>query len=281
MEEKQVREQIEKGRAFLKSQDTAEREKNGGDYKTDQELKKPQPPLVKAPMTDNRVDLPRNFETLGLQDNLLELLKKRKSSRVYTQEDMSLLQLSFLLWGTQGVKDIRGKSYATLRTAPCGGARHPFETYLLVRQVEGLLPGVYHYLPMTHQLELLEELEDREAMTQLVDLSLCGQAWAAKANVVFYWSFVPYRSEWRYGIYAHRMVLADLGHVGENLYLACTALGLGTCGIGAYDQALCDKTFRLDGEEEFVVYAETVGTVKPQDEQAEQAFYSFVEEQGL
>ncbi len=281
MEEKQVREQIEKGRAFLKSQDTAEREKNGGDYKTDQELKKPQPPLVKAPMTDNRVDLPRNFETLGLQDNLLELLKKRKSSRVYTQEDMSLLQLSFLLWGTQGVKDIRGKSYATLRTVPAGGARHPFETYLLVRQVEGLLPGVYHYLPMTHQLELLEELEDREAMTQLVDLSLCGQAWAAKANVVFYWSFVPYRSEWRYGIYAHRMVLADLGHVGENLYLACTALGLGTCGIGAYDQALCDKTFRLDGEEEFVVYAETVGTVKPQDEQAEQAFYSFVEEQGL
>ena len=281
MEEKQVREQIEKGRAFLKSQDTAEREKNGGGYKTDQELKKPQPPLVKAPMTDNRVDLPRNFETLGLQDNLLELLKKPKSSRVYTQENMSLLQLSFLLWAAQGIKSIRGRSYATIRTAPCGGARHPFETYLLVRQVEGLLPGVYHYLPMTHQLELLEELEDREAMTQLVDLSLCGQAWAAKANVVFYWSFVPYRSEWRYGIYAHRMVLADLGHVGENLYLACTALGLGTCGIGAYDQALCDKTFRLDGEEEFVVYAETVGTVKPQDEQAEQAFYSFVEEQGL
>ena len=281
MEEKQVREQIEKGRAFLKSQDTAEREKNGGGYKTDQELKKPQPPLVKAPMTDNRVDLPRNFETLGLQDNLLELLKKRKSSRVYTQENMSLLQLSFLLWAAQGIKSIRGRSYATIRTAPCGGARHPFETYLLVRQVEGLLPGVYHYLPMTHQLELLEELEDREAMTQLVDLSLCGQAWAAKANVVFYWSFVPYRSEWRYGIYAHRMVLADLGHVGENLYLACTALGLGTCGIGAYDQALCDKTFCLDGEEEFVVYAETVGTVKPQDEQAEQAFYSFVKEQGL
>ena len=281
MDERKIQEAIRRGRDFLKSQDTAELERNGSDYKTDQELKKPQPPLVKAPMTENHIDLPRNFESLSLEDNLYQLLAKRKSSRVYTQEDMSLLQLSFLLWATQGITSIRGKSYATIRTAPCGGARHPFETYLLVRQVEGLLPGVYHYLPMTHQLELLEELEDREAMTQLVDLSLCGQAWAAKANVVFYWSFVPYRSEWRYGIYAHRMVLADLGHVGENLYLACTALGLGTCGIGAYDQALCDKTFRLDGEEEFVVYAETVGTVKPQDEQAEQAFYSFVEEQGL
>ena len=281
MEEKQVREQIEKGRAFLKSQDTAEREKNGGGYKTDQELKKPQPPLVKAPMTDNRVDLPRNFETLGLQDNLLELLKKRKSSRVYTQENMSLLQLSFLLWAAQGIKSIRGRSYATIRTAPCGGARHPFETYLLVRQVEGLLPGVYHYLPMTHQLELLSAQEDPQALLDFAEESLCGQRWAAKANVVFYWSFVPYRSEWRYGIYAHRMVLADLGHVGENLYLACTALGLGTCGIGAYDQALCDKTFRLDGEEEYMVYTQTVGTVKAEDESKEKAFYSFVEEQGL
>ena len=281
MEEKQVREQIEKGRAFLKSQDTAEREKNGGGYKTDQELKKPQPPLVKAPMTDNRVDLPRNFETLGMEDNLVQLLLKRKSSRVYTQEDMSLLQLSFLLRGTQGVKDIRGKSYATLRTVPAGGARHPFETYLLVRQVEGLVPGMYHYLPMTHQLELLSAQEDPQALLDFAEESLCGQRWAAKANVVFYWSFVPYRSEWRYGIFAHKLIMADVGHVGENLYLACAALGLGTCGIGAYDQALCDKTFRLDGEEEFVVYAETVGTVKPQDEQAEQAFYSFVEEQGL
>ena len=282
MDEKMIQEITQRGRDFLKSQDTMEMERNGLEgYQTDQELKRPQPPLVKAPMTDNRVDLPRNFETLGLQDNLLELLKKRKSSRVYTQENMSLLQLSFLLWGTQGVKDIRGKSYATLRTVPAGGARHPFETYLLVRQVEGLVPGMYHYLPMTHQLELLSAQEDPQALLDFAEESLCGQAWAAKANVVFYWSFVPYRSEWRYGIYAHRMVLADLGHVGENLYLACTALGLGTCGIGAYDQALCDKTFRLDGEEEFVVYAETVGTVKPQDEQAEQAFYSFVEEQGL
>ena len=126
---------------------------------------------------------------------------------------MSLLQLSFLLWATQGIKSIRGKSYATIRTAPCGGARHPFETYLLVRQVEGLLPGAYHYLPMTHQLELLAPMEDKEALFALVEESLCGQRWAAKSNVVFYWSFVPYRSEWRYGIHAHRMIMADMGHV--------------------------------------------------------------------
>ena len=237
--------------------------------------------MVKAPYDRERIDLPRNFESLSLEDDLYQLLVKRKSSRVYTQEDMSLLQLSFLLWATQGIKSIRGKSYATIRTAPCGGARHPFETYLLVRQVEGLLPGAYHYLPMTHQLELLAPMEDKEALFALVEESLCGQRWAAKSNVVFYWSFVPYRSEWRYGIHAHRMIMADMGHVGENLYLGCAALGLGTCGIGAYDQKLCDSAFQLDGEEEFTLYTQTVGTIRPEDGGAEKDFYKFVEEQGL
>lgn len=282
MDEKKIWEITRQGRDFLKSRDTMEMERNGLEgYQTDQELKRPQPPLVKAPMTGNPIDLPRDFEDLGMEDNLVQLLLKRKSSRVYTQEDMSLLQLSFLLWGTQGVKDIRGKSYATLRTVPAGGARHPFETYLLVRQVEGLVPGMYHYLPMTHQLELLSAQEDPQALLDFAEESLCGQRWAAKANVVFYWSFVPYRSEWRYGIFAHKLIMADMGHVGENLYLACAALGLGTCGIGAYDQALCDKAFQLDGEEEYTVYTQTVGTVKAGDEGKEKAFYSFVEEQGL
>ena len=279
MEEKTIQELIEKGRAFLKSK--AEEEESS-DYLTDQEKKLPQPPLVKAKMREYPpIDLPRDFHELGMKEDFLTVLLRRKSSRVYTQESMSLLQLSFLLWATQGVKEIRGKSYATLRTAPCGGARHPFETYLLVKKVDGLTPGAYHYLPMTHQLELLKPMENEEALTGLMDRSLCGQPWAAKSNVVFYWSLVPYRSEWRYGIYAHRMIMADMGHVGENLYLACAALGLGTCGIGAYDQALCDSTFELDGEEEFTVYTESVGTIRVENEKAEKDFYRFVEEEGL
>ena len=128
------RELIQKGRDFLKSRDTEELEEQGReDYQTDQELKKPQPPLVKAPMGGAVTQLPRDFKPLALQGDFLAVVMKRKSSRVYTQEKISLLQLSFLLWVTQGIKEIRGKSYATLRTVPCGGARHPFETYLLVR----------------------------------------------------------------------------------------------------------------------------------------------------
>lgn len=249
------------------------------DFESDQDLGKPQPTLVKAPMRPDgaAIELPMDFTDLAKGD-LTALLLARKSNRVYTQEAISLRQLSYLLWATQGIKDIRGKAYATIRTVPCGGARHEFETYLLVRHVEGLEPGAYHYLPMGHKLEFLYPVADMEGM---ITDSLSGQGWAAKASVVFYWSMVPYRAEWRYGIYAHRIAMMDIGHVGENLYLAATALGLGTCGIGAFQHELCCRLFGLNEKEEYIVYTSPVGTIREADLAKEQAFYQFVEDQGL
>lgn len=267
---------IDVGRSFMKFSSMDEY----SDFESDQTLARPQPPLVKANMRpcEHAMNLPRNFSDLKLSQDLIEIFTQRKSSRVYTDESMSILALSFLLWATQGVKDVRGKSYATMRTVASGGARHGFETYLLVQNVDGLKPGRYHYLPLGHQLEFLGELEDAaEAITS----SLCGQRWAARANVIFYWSFVAYRCEWRYGIYAHRPALMDAGHVGQNLYLACTALGIGTCAIAAFDNDICNRMFDLDGEEEFMIYTAPVGCIQDSDIDKEQAFYHFVKEQGL
>ena len=120
-----------------------------------------------------------------------------------------------------------------------------------------------------------------EELDTAISDSLCGQSWAAKANVVFYWSMVPYRAEWRYGIYAHRVALIDAGHVGQNLYLACTGLGLGTCAIGAFEDSVCNRLFELDGVEEYIVYTAPVGTVRDSDTAEEAAFYDFVEKEGL
>lgn len=250
------------------------------DFESDQDLKLPQPPLTKPAMADEsaRICLSMDFDGLEMKNDLISLIRDRHSARVYTQERMTLDQLSFLLWATQGVKKLRGKSYATLRTVPSGGARHAFETYLLVRKVEGLAPGAYHYLPMEHALEFLHPVENLE---ETITDTLCDQSWASKANVVFYWSMVAYRAEWRYGIYAHRTALIDAGHVGQNLYLACTGLGLGTCAIAAFSHDLCNQVFDLDGTEEYTVYTMPVGTVRDSDKEAEQAFYKFVEDQGL
>ena len=269
---------IEKGRSFTKGyvQDDPHAEL----FESDQELKLPQPPLVKAAVTplETHIPLNRDFSGLQLKNDLVGLIRDRRSARIYTQDEMTLDELSFLLWATQGVKSIRGRAYATLRTVPCGGARHEFETYLLIRKVGDLPTGAYHYLPMEHALEFLHPVENIE---QAISDSLSGQSWACKANVVFYWSMVPYRAEWRYGIYAHRIALVDLGHIGQSLYTACTGIGVGCCGIGAFSHELSANLFGLDGNEEYIVYTTPVGTIRDCDKDEEQASYQFVKEQDL
>lgn len=278
LDEKIQSQLIANGRAFTRG--FSEDDPIWDVFESDQDLKRPQPPLVKSPMRgdDARIPLPRDFESLSMKNDLLSLIRDRRSARIYTGGEMTLLQLSFLLWATQGVKKLRGRAYATLRTVPCGGARHEFETYLLVRNITGLRPGAYHYLPMDHALEFLHPVDDLE---ETISASLCGQTWGAKANVVFYWSMVPYRAEWRYGISAHRIAMIDAGHIGQNLYLACTGLELGTCAIGAFEDNVCSRVFELDGAEEYIVYTAPVGTVRECDTAEEAAFYAFVEEEGL
>ena len=79
-------------------------------YESDQNLKRPQPPLVKGPMRPGQapIDLPRDFERLNMPKDAFTLMRQRKSSRYYSQGGISLLNLSFLLWASQGIRDIRG-----------------------------------------------------------------------------------------------------------------------------------------------------------------------------
>ena len=276
MTDNEIKEIIKTGRDFMKNPSELDEEPLYDDYRSDQFLKKPQPPLYKAPTGGKIISLPKNYQDLSLKNDMLEVIYKRKSSRVYTEENMTLLELSYLLWATQGVKSIRGNNYATLRTVPCGGARHEFECYLAVNNVEGLKPGYYHYMPDKHSLELVEE---KDSLNEDITLSLCGQSWAEKANVVFYYSVVPYRAEWRYGIWAHRTALIDAGHITQNLYIACSSTDLGTCAIASVETPVSNKMFHLDGEEEFIFYAATVGTISDANEQEEAEFYAFLKEE--
>ena len=252
------------------------------DFESDQMMRRKQPPLAKAPMTDlsSEIKLPRDFSSLELEKDLVKIFALRRSNRVFTKGSISLTELSFLLWSCQGVKSIRGQKYATLRTVPSGGARHPFETYLAVLNVEGLKPGLYHYLPLTHSLELLEERSfATDDERKVLGDSLCEQRWAEKSTVIFYWSIIPYRGEWRYGFDAHRVMLIDAGHVTENLYIAATALGLGTCAIAAVDEEISNGLFSLPGEEEYMFYSSPLGTIDNSNEKEEQEFYAFLSEE--
>jgi len=212
------------------------------------------------------LDLPRDFVPAVRNNDLLAALESRFSRRQYTDQPLTVTELAFLLWSTQGVRQVIGRNKkATMRSVPSAGARHPFETYLFVKNVEGLSRGLYHYLALTHQLEFLGSVEEME---ERLTEAYGGQKFFAEAPVSFVWTVTPYRTEWRYGGQAARYALIDAGHLCENLYLACEAIGCGTCGIGAYCQEDADALLALQegktgtDEEEFVVYAAPVGHVE-------------------
>lgn len=226
---------------------------------SDQEQGRPQPPLEKAAAPGAKLlELPPVQPELLQEPDLYQCMKRRRSRRKFSSAELSLEQLSFLLWASQGVQRVFGDNFATFRPVPSGGARHPFETYLAVNRVQGLTPGLYRYLTLAQQLELLTERAD---LAPVLAAAALGQAWVGAGAVVLIWSCLPYRGEWRYGPAAHKTMLIDAGHLGQNLYLACEALGCGCCTIGAYDQTALDRLLNLDGQEEFVVYLATVGRV--------------------
>lgn len=223
------------------------------------------PPVQRAPSEGAAlVKLPEVRQETLARNDLFAAIRNRQSRRKFTARPLSLDELSFLLWSTQGIKKILANGVATIRTVPSGGARHPFETYLAVNWVDGLKPGVYHYLPVEHQLELL--FEDPDLIDQMKKCGV-GQRFVGECAVNFIWSCIPYRGEWRYTIAAHKVMLLDAGHLCQNLYLACEAIGCGTCAVGAYNQKTVDEYLRLDGENEFVIYMSPVGKLADSEEE--------------
>jgi len=168
---------------------------------------------------------------------------------------VSLEELSFRLWATQGIKERLGAGHA-LRTVPSAGCRHALETYLCVFNVAGIDQGIYRYLPVEHQI--LFEFSDEHLAQKLVRAAY-GQPYPGNSAVTFIWTAIPYRMEWRYDLAAHKVIAIDAGHVCQNLYLACEAIHAGTCAIAAYDQEAMDQFLRIDGKDEFTLYLASVG----------------------
>jgi SagB-type dehydrogenase family enzyme len=222
---------------------------------TDQRKEIPPPPVqLPCPEGAQLIDLipPGDFK-VG-RTPFIDTVRNRKSRRRFTDQPISLEDLSFLLWSTQGVREVFRDGKWTRRTVPSGGSRHPFETYLLVNRVDGVEPGMYRYLPLDHRLC---RLDDHDAMMARVEPDYRG--FVSNPAVIFVWTVIPYRTEWRYSMISDKIIALDAGHICQNLYLACEALHLGTCAYDGYDQDTLDKILAADGEDEFTIYLATVG----------------------
>ena len=252
---KDTKNQIEVQRNWMKSI-FAEME----DVHSDQRLGKAKPNLEKPlPEDAQLIPLVPLKEFKGFEQDLVSAIKKRRSRRKFSEESISLAELSFLLWCTHGIRRtvmMENQPYCTMRTVPSAGARHPFETYLIVHNVKSLTSGVYRYIATQQALIFLHS--DENLKHKITEATL-GQSFSGNSAVVFAWSCLPYRAEWRYSIAAHKAMLLDAGHICQNLYLACEVIQAGTCAIAAYDQKKMDDLLKLDGKSEFCVYLAPVG----------------------
>lgn len=219
------------------------------------------PPIQKAYAVDSRrlaLVAPDQF-TVGTM-SVKEAIQRRRSRREFSKAAFSREELSYLLWSTQGISQVdtneTGQVIAHYRTVPSGGARHPFESYLAISRVEGIAPGLYRYLPIEHQLLLIKE----DATIGAQVMAACyGQACVGQSAVTFIWAALPYRTEWKYGIIAQKLVAIEAGHICQNLYLAAESLHGGVCACVGYSQARLDALLGLDGKDEFVVYLSVAG----------------------
>lgn len=167
--------------------------------------------------------------------SLEEALSARRSVRSFTDQSLTLAQISQLLWACQGIT-LPSRSF---RTAPSAGALYPLEVYLLDSS------GVYHYLPREHALELRIGGDLRQDL----QASALGQSAVGSAPVVFVISGVVARTAAKYGERAEGYVYMEAGGAAENLVLQVTALGLGGVTVGAFSDDKVAKVLNLESGE--------------------------------
>jgi SagB-type dehydrogenase family enzyme len=218
-----------------------------------------QPERYKTYADAERIVLPEPHGYRGLSGStelagvLDEVVEARRSVRDYAAEALSPEELSRLLHVAQGITEHRWG----FRAAPSAGALYPIELYAVVHDVAGLEPGIYHYAVQEHGLELLRRGDFRAALTQ----AGLGQGFLAQAGVCFVLSAIFQRTRWRYRERTYRYVLLEAGHIGQNLYLAATSMGLGACAVGAFLDDDLNDLLGLDGSEEAALYIVSVGKV--------------------
>ena len=191
-----------------------------------------------------------------------EVIFSRRSVRNFADLDLDLNDLSKLLHQSYGITgQLPGKDgfRQNLRSAPSAGALYPAEIYISIRKVAGVEPGIYHYNVPNHELELLIPGDPTDKVLEVC----CGQEHSRQASVVILISGVLARTKLKYGERGYRYVLLDIGHLGQNLYLSCTAMELAvmtTCGF--FDDE-ANKLLRIDGVDETVMYVAFIGRRQP------------------
>ena len=205
--------------------------------------------------TANIVSLPQ--PQIDVTVSVEKALNNRRSRRQFKDEEISLEELSQILWASYGITipvadnpSLRGG----LRTAPSAGALYPLEIYIVVGKVRGIEPGVYKYLSQGHKIVRIangDGKDGKEDVRSALSSAALGQEMIKDAPVSLVYTAVPSRTTGRYGKRGQeRYIFIESGHSAENVYLQVEALGLGTCAIGAFSDVGIAEILKLPREEE-------------------------------
>lgn len=179
------------------------------------------------------------------------VIRRRRSIRHYSQAKMTLPELSRVLKSAGAITE-KSRGF---RSAPSAGATYPIEIYCVVNNVDGLEQGIYHYEIKTQDLALIKSGDFSSKIMQ----SALYQSFVGKANAVIVLTAIFDRTRWRYKERAYRYILIEAGHIGENIYLAATALGLAPCAVGAFMDTKLNELLGLNDWREQALYILTVG----------------------
>ena len=215
-------------------------------------------PIEKPFFPDSRfIELIPLGQTSCGNELLPKIIMNRHSTRKYSDVSLSLKELSYLIWTTQGLKKYDEEWGSAEKVVPSAGMTHCIETYLYIDRAEGVGKGIYRYLPKEQRLIEIKAVDDTDSVTEKLNNAMRGQMFGAA--VVFLWTAMPYKMEYAYMEVSHKMIALEAGHICQNLYLGAESINCGCCAIGAYYQDEIDNLLGIDGENEFVIYIGTVG----------------------
>ncbi len=189
------------------------------------------------------------------RNKLITLFKKRFSARHFSTLPITKDELSYLLYASSGLINLGRNLDESRRPYPSAGARYPLEVYPLIMNCKGIKSGLYHYNVKENLLELLLEKD----LVKWVLKNTSGDKWIATAGALFIITGVLDRTRIKYRERGYRYALLEAGHLGQNICLTATELGLGSCALGGYIDKEFDKLLDIDLQEEFTLYMIAVG----------------------
>ena len=192
-----------------------------------------------------------------------DVLRGRRTWRKFSERPVTLAEIATLLGLTSGVQRTEmtvGLGPVHLKTSPSAGARQPLETYVLAVNVEGLAPGLYHYVPDGHALERIR----KNATPGTIARYIPEQPWYRTAAALVILTAVFARTQWRYPYpQAYRSVLLEAGHVCQTFCLAATWLSLAPFCTALFADAVVERDLKIDGISESFIYGAGVGSRPP------------------